>query len=259
MPASVGLIFLLPALFFVWMLTKIPQPTSSDVQARSTRSVMTSLDRKRFFYRYASCLLPITLMFVLVTILRSVRSDFAPELWRSLGVTTTPQLFGITEFWVGLAVTLLNGIAIYWNDNKEAIRFSFALSAAGLLLVVLCSISWQYQVVSPFYYMMLLGIGLYLPYVAVHTTVFERFIAITRERSNLAFLMCLADFAGYLGYVLVLIGKGVFSSSEDFMKFMLPLTYCAGAASLLCMFFAWFFMNLQQLTDASDTSAAQTT
>ncbi len=257
MPASVGLIFTIPALVFVWMLTKIPQPTFSDIQARSTRVEMTSLDRKRFFVKYSSCLLPITLMFVLITIMRSVRSDFAPELWRSLGVMTTPQLFGITELWVGLVVTLLNGIAIYWSDNRQAIRFSFALSIAGVLLIILCSLSLQYRIVSPFLYMMLLGIGLYLPYVAVHTTVFERFIAITRERSNLAFLMCLADFAGYLGYVLVLIGKGVFKSTENFMEFMLPLTYCAGVASLLCMIFAWYFMDLERLTEAADASSPQ--
>ncbi len=257
MPASVGAIFAVPAMFFVWMLTRIPKPSIADIQSRSARTEMTSTDRKLFFSRYAGCLLPITMMFVLVTILRSVRSDFAPEMWRSLHVATTPQLFGITEFWVGIVVTLMNGVAIFWRDNREAIRFSLAICVVGLVTVVLASASVQFNIVSPFIYMTLLGIGLYLPYVAVHTTVFERFIAITRERSNLAYLMCLADFAGYLGYVCVLLSKGVLNANDNFMSFMLPLTYIAGTASLVCMFLAWYFMDLQKASFVSDTAAPQ--
>jgi hypothetical protein len=52
--------------------------------------------------------------------------------------------------------------------------------------------------------MVLVGAGLYLPYVAVHTTVFERLIALTRDRGNLGFLMYLVDSIGYMAYVVVL-------------------------------------------------------
>ena len=48
--------------------------------------------------------------------------------------------------------------------------------------------------------LLLVGLGLYLPYVAFHTTIFERLIALTRERANVGFLMYLADSLGYFAY-----------------------------------------------------------
>ena len=46
--------------------------------------------------------------------------------------------------------------------------------------------------------MVLTGPGLHLPHVLVHTTLFERLMAVTRDGGNLGFLMYLADSAGYL-------------------------------------------------------------
>ena len=67
-----------------------------------------------------------------------------------------------------------------------------------------------------FTFMVLMGLGLYLPYVAVHTTIFERLIAMTRERGNLGFLMYVADAVGYLGYAALMIAKGLFPSGPRF-------------------------------------------
>ena len=58
--------------------------------------------------------------------------------------------------------------------------------------------------------MVLHGLGLYLPYVAVHTTIFERLIAMTRDRGNIGYLMYLADAFGYLGYVVVMLRPATF-------------------------------------------------
>jgi hypothetical protein len=58
---------------------------------------------------------------------------------------------------------------------------------------------------SAFPFMVLVGLGLYLPYVAVHTTVFERLLAMTRDRGNVGFLLYVADSFGYLGYVAVML------------------------------------------------------
>ena len=83
-----------------------------------------------------------------------------------------------------------------------------------------------------FAFMVLLGLGLYLPYVAVHTTIFERLIAMTRDRGNLGFLMYVADAAGYLGYVGLMIGKGFIPAENSFLQFFL-LT-CGVVAVVTC-------------------------
>jgi len=72
--------------------------------------------------------------------------------------------------------------------------------------------------------MVLVGTGLYLPYVAVHATVFERLIALTRDRANLGFLMYLADSAGYLGVCGVMLARRASLTGDA----VLPLFLDAG-------------------------------
>ncbi len=236
MPALTGALFLLPLLGFVWMLKQIPHPTVADVEARSERVPLMSADRRAFFQRHAWGLIPLLAMFLLVTVLRSIRSDFAPDIWKSLGVQTLPELYSYSEIWVGLAVTLANGAAVLIVNNYRAFRFSLLTCILGF--VVLLSATWgQHRgVISPFSYMVLIGVGLYLPYVATHTTIFERLIAMTRDKGTLVFLMYLADSIGYLGYVAVMLAKNAFENQGDFMEFFRPICYVSGVVSLLCMF-----------------------
>ena len=63
--------------------------------------------------------------------------------------------------------------------------------------------------------MVLSGLGLYLPYVSVHVSVFERLIAMTRSVGNLGFLMYLADSFGYLGYVGLLVADKLVGLTAD--------------------------------------------
>ncbi len=90
--------------------------------------------------------------------------------------------------------------------------------------------------------MVLIGVGLYLPYVAVHTTIFERFIAITRDTGNLVFLMYLADSFGYLGYVGVMLARNSMEPGGDFMEFFRPLCFLVAIASLICMLISRLYL-----------------
>ena len=67
--------------------------------------------------------------------------------------------------------------------------------------------------------MVLVGLGLYLPYVAMHTTVFERLLSMTHQRGNLGFLMYVADAFGYLGYVAVMIAKNLWMNTGHSRQF----------------------------------------
>ena len=78
----------------------------------------------------------------------------------------------------------------------------------------------HYGLLDGFAFMVLVGIGLYLPYVAIHTTIFERLIAMTRDRGNLGYLMYLADAFGYLGYpIFMLLGRPLFGRSDALSLF----------------------------------------
>ncbi len=218
MPGVAGLIFLLPLLAFVGMLAKVPPPDPADIALRSERRSMSRDDRRAFLVRLGPGLFPIVVAFFLVTVARSLRADFAPEIWRGLGVSLVPSTFARSEILVAAIVLVANALSVFIVDNRRAFFASLGVSISGGVLMLAALAGLRAGRVDGFTFMVLLGTGLYLPYVAVHTTVFERLIAMTRDRANLGFLMYIADAAGYLGYAALMIARSVLPASLDFPR-----------------------------------------
>lgn len=189
--------------------------------------------------RHGVRLFGVVLAYMLITVLRSVRADFAPEIWSGLGLGQQPAIFTQSELWVTLGVVLLNGAVVLIRDNRRAFFASMALSAAGLVAVLGALLALRFGAISPFAFMVLLGVGMYVPYVAVHTTVFERLIALTRERGNIGFLMYIADSVGYIGYAVVMVSRSAFPTQENFLGFFLNLATALGAGALVAVAVSW--------------------
>jgi hypothetical protein len=178
-------------------------------------------------------------------VLRSIRADFAPEIWHGLGQAREPGLFTRSEFWVMLGVVAINGLSILILDNRRAFFVSLGTSLAGLLLVGLALIGLKSGRLEGFSFMVLVGLGLYIPYVAIHTTIFERLIAMTRDRGNIGYLMYLADAFGYLGYVAVMLGRNLFSVQGSFLDYFVMASWVTFAlcSGLLLLSFQAFWVS----------------
>ncbi len=232
MPFAAGCVFALPLLLFAWMLTRIPPPSAADVDHRSARTPMTRADRRQLFRRYAPGLVMLVAMYLLVTILRSLRADFAPELWKSLGYENPKWLFTLTELLVGFGVLVATGAAVLIRDNRTAFFASLVTSAVGFGLVAVALAGHAGGWLGGFWFVVLSGLGLYLPYVSVHVSVFERLIAMTRSVGNLGFLMYLADSFGYLGYVGLLVADKLVGLTADKLDLFLGGATLAAPASV---------------------------
>ena len=243
MPASAGLIFMLPLVIFVWMLTQIPAPTQLDEAARSKRAPMTAAERLALLRRHGFGLSGIMLTYLLITVLRSMRADFAPEIWAGLGLGSQPAIFTQSELWVTLVVVVANGALVLVKDNRRAFFTGLGLAAVGLIFALLSLTCYRADLLPPFAFMVLLGVGMYVPYVAVHTTIFERLIALTRERANMGFLMYVADATGYLGYVFVMLGRGLFPSRERFLSFFTTTAFTLLLAALISILASYFLYS----------------
>lgn len=235
MPAVAGSVFALPLCVFVWMLTQIPRPSQADESHRQVRTVMGGAARWQYLRKYLWGLTPIIVVYLLANILRSIRGDFARELWTDLGVDPSEfaKRFTQSEIWVGFLVLAINGSCVLFGHNSRAYLSSLSICAAGLILLICtCFLQAQKQL-SPLTFMVLVGLGLYMPYVAIHTTVLERFIALTREKGNLGYLMALVDSSGYFGYVLVLLVRKFVKLEGNILQFFLATCIAAGTISLL--------------------------
>ena len=248
MPFVAGLLFVPPLVFFTWMLTRVPHPSPTDVAARSERAPMGRVERRGFLRRYAPGLTFLVLAYLLITILRSVRADFAPEIWAGLQKTVPPGIFAWSETAVGAAVLVLNGSMVLIRDNRRAFFSALALSVAGVVLVGGTLAALQQGALSPFPFMVLHGIGLYLPYIAVQTTIFERLIAMTRDRANIGFLMYVADAFGYLGYVGVLFARNLLEPAENFLSFFLTLSWVVAGACVVILIPCWRYFATHPAT-----------
>jgi hypothetical protein len=242
MPATAGLIFLLPLVLFVWMLQQIPAPSARDEAVRTKRAPMNAAERLALLRRHGIGLFGIVFVYLLITVLRSIRADFAPEIWSGLGLGAQPAVFTRSELWVTLVVVVANGALVLVKDNRRAFFTGLGISIAGLGVALLAVLGHQGGFLPPFAFMVLLGVGMYVPYVAVHTTLFERLIALTRERANMGFLMYLADAIGYLGYVVVMLGHGLFPSRDQILGFFIATATALLLTALVAMFAAlWVY------------------
>jgi hypothetical protein len=89
----------------------------------------------------------------------------------------------------------------------------------------------------------LIGLGLYVPYVAVHTTLFERLIAMTRDRGNIGYLLYLADAFGYLGYVAVMVGKNFYGVKGEVLPLFIMTGWVVAIVAMLSLVVAVIFFG----------------
>lgn len=235
MPAVAGLLFTPPLAGFAWLLHRLPPPSEADVAARRERAPMDAAARRAFLRRNAAVLGMVILAYSGITVLRGLRADFAPELWRALGFPGQPSLFTRSEVWVASGVLLANALAVRWHDNHSAFRYGLAIGIGGVLMVLAAMAARGAGWMGGFGFMVTLGLGLYLPYVAVHTTLLERLVAGAKDRANLGFVMYLADAGGYVAYAVILLlgqaGDGPRGSLAGF----------EGLAWVVCIFAAAAF------------------
>ncbi|MCA9178720.1 MAG: hypothetical protein KDB14_29865 [Planctomycetales bacterium] len=256
MPAAAGLVFLLPLAGFVWMLMHVPAPSQEDVALRSARGTMRVEQRQQLLSRYWRGLAPLLLMYLVITIIRSIRADFAPEIWSDLGVTTAPSLFARSEFLVAVGVLLVNGSSVLIRDNRLAFLTSLWTGLAGMVLVAAALLARPWGL-PPFVFMVSIGLGLYLPYVAMHTTVFERMMAMTREHGNIAFLMYVADSIGYLGYVALIMTKQYWKLESGHLSLFVTTSWIAVGLTAASLLAAWLYFARLPVATTSAAAPAE--
>ncbi|OCB74886.1 hypothetical protein LPBF_09270 [Flavobacterium crassostreae] len=225
MPAITGLLFVIPLVFFSWMLERIPKPTPEDIALRSERIPMSSKDRKKVLLKF---LFPITLwvlFYTYLTAFRDFRDNFARELWESVGYKNDVSVFASSEVFVALIVLLVLATAFYFKDNMKALVFYQLLLLLGALAIGVSTYVFQSGLCSPYAWMVISGFGLYICYVPFNCLFFDRFIGAFKIKGNAGFLIYLADAFGYLGSVSVLLYKNFGQSSLSWLDFFINGAY----------------------------------
>jgi MFS family permease len=209
-PFITGLVFILPLLILIFLLEKIPAPTEEDIALKVTRPPMDSSQRKAFFAQFRPGLILLIIIYVFLTIFRDIRDNFAADIWKDLGFSNQPAVFTNTEIPITIIVLILISAMMLIRNNRRAFLITHYIIIAGFLMAGISSFLFVHQLMAPFTWMTLVGLGLYIGYIPFNCILFDRMIATFKCAGNVGFLMYMADSFGYLGSIGVILAKTVF-------------------------------------------------
>jgi len=206
MPFLTGALFVIPLLLFVLCLELMPLPTELDKQLRVERTPMTAADRKKFLLRFLPGIILTLIIYVMLTMMRDIRDNFEVEIWQGLGIKSN-GIYANIDSLISIVVLVALSLLILIRKNFLAFKVIHLLIIGGCLLAGISTLLFSLKLIGPVSWMTMAGLGLYLGYVPYNAIFFERMIASFNYRSNVGFVMYVADAMGYLGSISVLLVK----------------------------------------------------
>ncbi|MEH6306809.1 DUF5690 family protein [Olivibacter sp. CPCC 100613] len=248
-PFFTGLLFAPPLVFLVHLMEKIPLPDQQDILKRTARSPMNGSQRLLFLKTFLPGLAACILIYTFATIFRDIRDNFGAEMWKEMGFYNQPIIFSQTETPITLIVLLLIGSMVLIKSNYRAFMLAHGFMAFGFLLAGTITIGFIHQLLSPYTWMLLTGLGLYMVYIPFNAIFFERMIATFRYAANVGFLIYLADTFGYIGSIGVLFVKEILKVKLGWVSFFSNSILILSILGLfLTAFSAYYFMIKYQKT-----------
>lgn len=235
MPAVTGLIFL--PMFFVCTLglACLPPPSKADEAARVKRAPMDGKARWALFSSLAPGLMALIVTYILLSIFRDFRDNFAAEIWTELGFGKVAEIFTLSEIPVTVMALLVMALLIVVKDNQRALMMNFLLVSVGLALLGLSTLAFQGGYLDPLIWMILSGSGLYMAYSPFNGILFDRLISATGKIGTAGFLIYVADANGYVGSVILLLFKNFGQVSLPWVSFLELAAYGTSVLGLVFM------------------------
>ncbi|TSD67341.1 hypothetical protein FFF34_008090 [Inquilinus sp. KBS0705] len=240
MPFLTGALFILPLILFVFFLELMPPQTLEDKLLRTERSPMNGTERKQFLTRFLPGIILTLIIYVLLTVMRDIRDNFNVEIWNSLGIKDR-GIYTRIDTRISIIVLVAMSLLILVKRNVLAFSLIHIMIIAGCLMVGGGTVLFSLKLIDPITWMTLAGLGLYLGYVPYNAIFFERMIATFHYKSNVGFLIYVADSVGYLGSVGVLLikelGRPNISWADFFKEGVIVVAVVGGICCTLSLFY----------------------
>lgn len=237
-PFATGVVFALPLLLFIYLMEKIPPPTAEDIALRMDRTPMDAAQRKAFIKTYLPGIVAAVLIYCFATIFRDIRDNFSADMWKEMGYLNQPAIFSKTETPITLIILVLIGSMVMIKNNFKAFMLAHFFIAIGFIVAGLSTYLFKQQIIAPYWWMTLVGLGLYMVYIPFNSVYFERLIATFRFSGNVGFLIYVADSFGYLGSVSVLLSKEIFKVQLNWVNFFSNSVMILSVAGLIISIYA---------------------
>ena len=256
MPAVIGLIFFPIMLISVWMLSCIPAPDSEDIRLRAPRKAMDAHQRKELIKNYRPILILFVIIYITLTMIRDIRDNFGVEIWSELGFSQNTSIYTTTEIPATILILLILGLMFLIKDNRKALNINMLLTLSGALMLLITTILFSIGSISPVWWMVFSGSGLFIPYIIYNGLIFDRFIAAFRITGNVGFLMYMADAFGYLGSVGIMLFKNFSNADISWLSFYVTLSLVVGTLCVGLIVLTYFVVN-RKYKSSSELSSSK--
>jgi hypothetical protein len=193
---------------------------------------MDGAARRAMFSAFAPGLIGLIVIYVGLTALRDFRDNFAVEIWNGLGFKNDAEIFTLSELPVAAIVLVMMALLMFIPNNRRAFLANLVMVGAGLALAGLSSLAFEAHWIGPIAWMIALGAGLYLGYTPFNALLFDRFIAASGRTGTAGFLIYVADAAGYMSSVALLIFYNFVGMQISWVKFLTAISYVAAIGGL---------------------------
>lgn len=247
MPFITALLFIPLLLLGIFLLKSIPLPQKEDQLLRTERIPMSKKDRMVFLSFFTPGIIFSILIYVILTMFRDLRDNFAVEFWKSTDYASTPELLAFSEFPIAIVVVIIISSMILIKNNRIAFYSIFYMTLFAGITMLLFTYLFEKGVINALEWMIIAGAAIYLPYIGYHTLYFERWIAFFRYKSNAGFLMSMADTAGYMGSTLLLVIKNISTPDISWQVFFKFSGFVAGILLIIITIFNFIsFQNIEK-------------
>lgn len=242
MPFITGGFFIIPLIFFAWLLERLPEPTKEDKLLRTIRKPLDKTERKRLFKKFAIPLTLIVFFFMLLTSIRDFRDNFAREIWDALGYKDA-SIYSISEIPIAITVLIVLGFIGSITKNFKAFMYYHYVLIIGCTSIIISTLLFQQSLISPLVWMTISGLGLYSCYVPFNGIFFDRMIATFKIKGNVGFLIYIADAFGYLGSILILLYKNFGKGDISWLSFFITALYFLAFIGLIITTYCFQFFR----------------
>ena len=235
MPFLMGLLFLPLFLIFVWMLSVIPAPTEEDIRLRTERLPMTREDKKAVMKEFGLPIICLVIVYAILVVGRDFRDNFTIEIWNELDANWASSVLSTTEMITGIIVLIVIGNLAFVRDNLIGFRLTNLILGAGIFITGLATFLFQRHLIDGFYWMLLIGLGMFLSYTILQSVVFERMIALFRIKANAGYFVYICESIGYMGSVGLLLYKEFFIKDLSWANVLMQFSYLQFGLALVLL------------------------
>ena len=227
MPAATGALFFIPFACSVWLLNHVPEPTLSDIEARTHRTPMSPEQRRAFVRQYFVAIASVLVAYLLLTAFRDYRDNYMVDIFAELNYDyeSNKSIVSRAELIVAFGVLAALALLSLVQDNRLGLLSVYAVMIGGVAIMGGSTLLLDYGRIDGFWWMSLIGLGAYLAYVPYGSVLFDRVIASTRFAGTAVFGIYLADSIGYTGSVVLQLAKDLIYADASRFAFLRIFAY----------------------------------